>query len=75
MSQRGLWKLTVSGRGVFPMDMLRHDEAWPADTYSAFEIQDTKSNVGGRSVVLFSRNPTMARWHSFGWACDTEKAA
>jgi hypothetical protein len=73
MRQHKLYKLTVSGRGVFPMDMLRHDEAWPADTYSAFELQDTQRTSGGRTVVLYShREPTVARWNSFGWYCDAE---
>lgn len=25
----------VTGKGVFPADMLRHDQCWPADTTSA----------------------------------------
>lgn len=68
-----LYKLTVSGRGPFPMDMLRHDAAYPADTYSAQLIQDTDDNKGGRTVVLFARFPTIGRWNSFGWYGDCEE--
>lgn len=57
---------TVTGSGEFPMDMLRHDMAWPEDTDAAATI----TQRGRRSVRLTAhkaRFVTPERWESFGW--------
>jgi hypothetical protein len=64
---------TVTGKGTFPADMLRHDQCYPADTTSALAIV-TPSGVLSRTVYLRHvsgwgdlAGPTVARWASFGW--------
>lgn len=62
----------VTGRGIFPFDMLRYDYAWPADSESAAIIMDDcHHSLHGklRSVHLRSyRHPTIERWSSFLWS-------
>lgn len=56
----------VEGRGEFPFDMLRRDQAWPADTTSAMAMDGR----GLRRVAITAsclRHITPARWESFGW--------
>jgi hypothetical protein len=66
--------MRVRGRGKFPMDMLRYDCAYPSDTTSAMRVltpEDDERNKQ-RTVYLTSRQmPTVARWASFGWHCET----
>jgi hypothetical protein len=60
---------TVEGRGEFPLDMLRRDQAWPADTRSALAIGER----GRRRVTLtaaVARHVAVARWASFGWRVE-----
>lgn len=62
----------VRGRGEFPLDMLRRDEAVPADVASADAIAANYSNDGDTGVRTVSLEagvgtPTLARWRSFGW--------
>lgn len=79
-----IYRFRVYGRGPFPVDMLRHDCCYPADTTSAFQIMEDAS--GGietyrkvREVVLITNmrlGPTVERWRSFGWSCnDIEELA
>jgi hypothetical protein len=52
---------TVSGRGTFPLDMLRYDDA---EALSPAEIEGRAM----RSVRIHNaRGCTPARWASFGW--------
>ena len=61
---REFYRYEVQGVGLFPIDMLRYDSAWPADSESV-EAQ------GRRTVRLSSyRQPTIDRWSSFGWTVD-----
>lgn len=60
---------TVEGRGEFPFDMLRYDQAWPHS-----EFNDSPQLRGGieaplRQVTLRcdGNPPTVGRWQSFGW--------
>jgi len=62
-------RIKVTGRGQFPMDMLRHDAAWPATTTDAFQILAK----GQRSIGLVVQNRrffTPDRWESFGWTAE-----
>jgi hypothetical protein len=70
------FRFTVMGKGMFPYDMLRSDQCWPADTQSAMTIPtpDTaEERREPREVVLTSRQirkhwlPEFGRWASFGW--------
>jgi hypothetical protein len=57
-------KFKVSGRGPFPFDMLRYDEAWPVETMDALKL----AAFDRREITLLAnREPTVARWESFGW--------
>ncbi|HYF74083.1 MAG TPA: hypothetical protein VD864_14730, partial [Nocardioides sp.] len=59
----------VVGRGPFPFDMLRYDEAWPRDTESAQALA-TVGMTEDRFVTLTTvarHRPTPERWASFGW--------
>ena len=62
----------VTGRGEFPIDMLRYDGAWPADGDAAAKLGGPSGfpqDQAHRSVKLRSyREPTLARWSSFGWS-------
>lgn len=57
---------TVSGSGMFPIDMLRYDAAWPATSADVPLI--CSGNRGLRVVRIRSaQKPTVGRWASFGW--------
>jgi len=61
---------TVAGRGVFPMDMLRQDQAYPRSENDALAAQCESMH---RKVILARDDapmnwcPTLDRWKSFGW--------
>ena len=69
---------TVTGRGQFPIDMLRYDCAWPLTGDDAAHITESfGADVGIRrwTVTLESdmprpAYPCIARWTSFG--CQVE---
>jgi hypothetical protein len=64
----------VTGRGQFPFDMLRYDQAWPADSDAASKLSAEESIYDRRSVKLYSyRPPTVDRWNSFGWSPGIEE--
>jgi hypothetical protein len=55
---------TVTGAGIFPLDMLRYDASWPRDSNSVSTIDGREV----RSIDLTSiQEPTKERWRSFGW--------
>ena len=69
-------RLIVSGSGQFPVDMLRYDSCYPADTESAVAmISDHRDQnyLDMRDIELTSLSekgwtPTVGRWNSFGWS-------
>jgi len=66
---------TVTGRGQFPVDMLRFDCCFPADP-SAVAVITQGYNEKRVTVQLCAYlragdiAPTPERWASFGWAVD-----
>ena len=69
-----LHSVVVVGSGYFPVDMLRYDHCWPADTESAMEVvnRDRDDLKGSRKVRVLCLDrkgwkPTVDRWRSFGW--------
>jgi hypothetical protein len=59
---------TVSGKGMFPTDMLRYDECFPRDPQSVMNIEP--ESRCHRPVHLGTHRyggPTKERWASFGW--------
>lgn len=68
-----LYQYYVSGRGIFPYDMLRFDSAWPATTDDA-HLMFAEHSPGIRSVQIRSyKEPTIERWSSFLWSVGLEK--
>jgi hypothetical protein len=65
----------VEGVGDFPLDMLRHDCAYPADQESVAAIMAglrwAASRKRSRELLVVrlvsNRAPTSERWRSFGW--------
>ena len=60
---------TVEGTGVFPIDMLRYDTAYPIN-HDDVEAIGRIHNIGygKRMVRLCScHRPRIDRWESFGW--------
>lgn len=68
---RSLTQFTVSGNSRFPMDMLRYDKCWPADTTSALGILRTAAEDEYETFTFvmhtWSVGITPDRWRSFGW--------
>jgi hypothetical protein len=65
---------TVTGKGRFPIDMLRHDICVPADA-EAVEAIENLDNVGVRDIRLTTtkmRYITANRWLSFGWGVSSD---
>lgn len=68
------YTFTVSGRGEFPWDMLRYDDAFPADAESAAALPRPPGTLkeSRRQIRLATHRrggPTIARWQSFNWSC------
>ena len=69
------FEYTVEGVGDFPLDMLRHDCAYPADQESVAAITAgfrwAASRKRSRETLLVrlvsDRAPTSERWRAFGW--------
>ncbi len=70
--------IEVTGALPFPWDMLRYDQACPADTSAASQLETIARNRGmvprderPMTIKLNSYNlhPTPERWASFSWAC------
>lgn len=66
--RRKTFTIALRGR-KFPLDMLRHDCAWPATSTDTDVIAKMAERGGISTVVLQSdsaRAPTAGRWNSFG---------
>lgn len=65
-------QFTVSGRGTFPIDMLRYDRAYPASEQEAGKIERSfqRGQTGMYNVTLKTSDPTaptVGRWESFNF--------
>lgn len=73
---------TVSGRGRFPLDMLRYDASYPSRSESVAAIEHSLAEPHGSDVVYAIQlhrwtdqnkrdavrlGITEGRWNSFGW--------
>lgn len=70
MAKPYLKSVTVRGANLFPIDMLRYDEAYPYSEEDSHRIaRDFNSGAEElRDVELRTMNmPNVARWASFGW--------
>lgn len=75
---RRLYSYFVTGRGIFPFDMMRYDRCWPATGEDAAKLEWEHINAErGRSLrsirILSYKEPTVDRWSSFTWSVGTEK--
>ncbi len=69
------FEFAVEGVGDFPLDMLRHDCAYPADRESVEAISAgvrwAASRKRSRELIVVrlvsDRAPTPERWRSYGW--------
>jgi hypothetical protein len=64
----------VTGRGSFPIDMLRYDRCSPKSEFDSGEIERSfqpRSHRATRLVALIgATEPTVGRWESFGWKVE-----
>ena len=76
------FEYAVEGVGDFPLDMLRHDCAYPADQESVAAIMAglrwAASRKRSRELLVVrlvsDRAPTSERWRAFGWTVTTSSA-
>lgn len=69
---RKIERFEVTGRGSFPIDMLRYDACFPERGADAAEIERSFRERGpGLHRITLKGDGTMpevARWQSFGWS-------
>jgi hypothetical protein len=67
----------VTGKGEFPIDMLRYDSCWPLTSEDALKLViefGVPERGKMRSIRMGSYYPpTIARWQSFLWSVGVEK--
>jgi len=75
-------EFTVTGRGRFPMDMLRYDACYPRDGEAVVGIEvDWISKTYYRALRTvrlvhygpYGWSPTEGRWSSFLWGVNTRE--
>lgn len=82
--QMRITEFVVEGTGVFPVDMLRYNNCYPADGGSVEAINTSLGSwispkVRDYSVTLRHRDvyagwsPTSERWATFGWIVNPSK--
>ena len=66
---REFYLYEVQGSGAFPLDMLRYDSAWPADSEGVSVMVTRHGHAEGRRTIRLEsyHRPTVDRWQSFGW--------
>jgi hypothetical protein len=75
------FEYAVEGVGDFPLDMLRHDRAYPADQESVTAIMAglrwAASRKRSREMLqvrlVSDRAPTPERWRSYGWTVTASR--
>jgi hypothetical protein len=70
---------SVRGRGAFPIDMLRYDQATPVSSGDASLIEQTfQPRNRSHDIIVQLRTalhaPTVGRWESFGWKVERPDA-
>lgn len=71
MAKQKLYGYEVTGYGVFPLDMLRYDSAWPYSSRDVEVIRDYAGTHAAGSRELWRvrltsiSEPTVGRWKSF----------
>ena len=75
------FEYAVEGFGDFPLDLLRHDRAYPADQESVAAItaglrwaaSRKRSRELLRVRLVSDRAPTSDRWRTFGWTVTASR--
>jgi hypothetical protein len=75
------FEYAVEGFGDFPLDMLRHDCAYPADEESVAAMTAgfrwAASRKRSRELLVVRlvshRAPTSERWRSYGWTVTASR--
>jgi len=62
-----LFHYTVEGNDPFPFDMLRYEQAWPANNEDAIKLGFRRVNGNFFVNLIGVLDPTSGRWESFGW--------
>lgn len=66
-----MYVVQVIGRGEFPVDMLRRDQAYPATESDSdrigWRVSPLESLEKRCVTVIMPKFPTSERWESFGW--------
>ena len=71
-----MYRITVTGSSSFPVDMLRHGQAWPASEADASLIEESMRPRLGEDEERYEvrlvalKAPAGERWHSFGWRVE-----
>lgn len=70
-------KIVATGRGQFPVDMLRFHQAWPARSEDALRISASRDVDTPEQdyVLLTAEEPgyhALQRWKSFGWSARVQ---
>jgi hypothetical protein len=55
----------VTGSGLFPYGMLRHDQAFPANLSGIHALE--QPSVQRTGTFYTKKQPNSAKWESFGW--------
>jgi hypothetical protein len=64
---------TVTGKGRFPNDMLRHDQCFPCDGIAVHNTEgDSWAIRSVKLISIASSGITSLRWASFGWYVDED---
>jgi hypothetical protein len=72
MAEKPTRTFVVTGKGPFPIDMLRHDQCYPAAPADVDSIEFSlrpKDRPVKRKIMLSTHaHPNVDRWNSFGWS-------
>jgi hypothetical protein len=70
-----LFNYKVTGKGQFPLDMLRYDSCFPATPNAVADLvidpRDTNYSKPRTVKISGCGKPTIARWASFGWTVES----
>ena len=62
------YEYQVTGRGRFPVDMLRYDRCWPVDNIGLITGgYEERSSETYTVKIRSDKAPTVGRWNSFCW--------
>ena len=69
MTTKKLYRYKVTVIGIFPVDMLRYDNCWferTNDAWLSYQSQKLPKYYQTEYILNSHKEPTIARWQSFG---------